>query len=212
MGKHDERIDVYIAGAAEFARPILEHLRAIVHQACPDVEETMKWSFPHFQYKGMLCSMAAFKEHCAFGFWKGSLILGKGKGESQGEGATARNGQEKVGMGHLGRITKIADLPPKKIMSGNIKEAMRLNDEGVKARPGQAQAQRPVDVPDDLAAALDANTQARCTFEKFPPSHKASTIDWINEAKTAATRTRRLAQAVEWMAEGKPRNWKYMNC
>ena len=136
MGKHDERIDVYIAGAAEFARPILEHLRAIVHQACPDVEETMKWSFPHFQYKGMLCSMAAFKEHCAFGFWKGSLILGKGKGESQGEGATARNGQEKVGMGHLGRITKIADLPPKKIMSGNIKEAMRLNDEGVKAPAG----------------------------------------------------------------------------
>jgi uncharacterized protein YdeI (YjbR/CyaY-like superfamily) len=201
MGKRDERIDAYIAKAAEFAQPILTHLREIVHQACPEVEETMKWSFPHFQYKGMLCSMAAFKEHCAFGFWKGSLILGK------------REANDENAMGQFGRITSIKDLPSKKVLSGYIKEAMRLNDEGVKS-PSRSRPQepRPVVIPDDLAAALSANKGARETFEQFPPSHKREYIEWISEAKTEATRNRRLEQAIDWMAEGKPRNWKYMNC
>jgi uncharacterized protein YdeI (YjbR/CyaY-like superfamily) len=201
MGKRDKRIDAYIAKAAEFAQPILKHLRELVHEACPEVEETMKWSFPHFQYKGMLCSMAAFKEHCAFGFWKGSLVIGKGE-----------ETDEKA-MGQMGRITKLKDLPSKKVLSGYIKQAMRLNDEGVKA-PARARPKepRPVTVPDDLAAALSANKVARETFEHFPPSHKREYIDWINEAKTEATRQRRLEQAIDWMAEGKPRNWKYMNC
>jgi uncharacterized protein YdeI (YjbR/CyaY-like superfamily) len=203
MGKRDERIDAYIARAAEFAQPILKHLREIVHQACPEVEETMKWSFPHFQYKGLLCSMAAFKEHCAFGFWKGSLILGKETGKGDDERA----------MGQFGRITKLADLPSKKVLSGYIKEAMRLNEEGVKSPTRTKPTEpRPVVIPDDLAAALNANRGARETFDQFPPSHKREYIDWINEAKTEATRARRLAQAVEWMAEGKSRNWKYMNC
>jgi uncharacterized protein YdeI (YjbR/CyaY-like superfamily) len=201
MGKRDERIDAYIAKAAEFAQPILTHLREVVHQACPEVEETMKWSFPHFQYKGMLCSMAAFKEHCAFGFWKGSLIFGK-----------AEAGDE-AAMGQFGRITKLKDLPGKKVLIGYIKEAMRLNDEGVKS-PARAKPKepRPVVIPDDLAAALGANKGARETFDQFSPSHKREYIEWINEAKSEATRNRRLEQAIDWMAEGKPRNWKYMNC
>jgi len=201
MGTRDARVDAYIAKSADFARPILAHLREVVHAACPDAEETMKWSFPHFQYKGLLCSMAAFKEHCAFGFWKGSLIVGAGHGEVE------------KAMGQFGRIAGLSDLPSKKVLTGYIKEAMRLNDEGVKA-PARSKPKPPAEVavPDDLARALEANEKAGAAFEGFSPSHKREYINWITEAKTEATRTRRLATAIEWMAEGKPRNWKYMNC
>jgi uncharacterized protein YdeI (YjbR/CyaY-like superfamily) len=202
MATRDPRVDAYIAKSADFARPILEHLRAVVHAACPDVEETMKWSFPHFQYKGMLCSMAAFKEHCALGFWKGSLILGEAGGGSDGA------------MGQFGRITKLGDLPSKKILVGYIKKAMELNEAGVKS-PTRSKPKAPKPeavVPDDLATALKNNPAARAAFDKFPPSHRREYIEWITEAKTAPTRARRLETAVEWMAEGKPRNWKYMNC
>ena len=201
MGTRDERIDAYIAKSAEFARPILVHLREVVHAACPEVEETMKWSFPNFMYKGILCSMAAFKEHCAFGFWKGSLVLKQ-------EGDDARDG-----MGHLGRLTKLSDLPSKKVLTGYIKDAMKLNDAGVKS-PTRSKPKRPkeVIVPHELTSALGQNKKALATFEKFSPSHKREYIEWITEAKTEATRTRRLETAIEWMAEGKPRNWKYMNC
>ena len=201
MGKRDERVDAYIAKSAEFARPILTHLREIVHAACPEVEETMKWSRPHFMYKGMLCGMSAFKEHCSFGFWKGSLIVEKGRDD------------DKTGMGQFGQITQVSDLPSKKVLSGYIKEAMKLNDAGVKS-PTRSKPKTPreVVVPDDLTEALQKNKKALATFEKFPPSHKREYIEWITEAKTEATRTRRLETAIEWMAEGKPRNWKYMNC
>src|SRR5262245_4240106 len=201
MGMHDPRIDAYIAKSADFARPILTHLRDVVHNACPEVEETMKWSFPHFMYKGILCSMASFKEHCAFGFWKGSLIVG------------GYDGEGKDAMGQFGRITKLSELPSKKLLSGYIRQAMKLNDDGVKTptrtKTGPA---KPVVVPDDLARALEQNEKARATFEKFSASHKREYVDWITEAKTQATRSRRLETAIEWMAEGKPRNWKYMNC
>ncbi len=202
MASRDPRIDAYIAKSPEFARPILTHLREVVHAACPDVEETMKWSRPHFLYKGMLCGMSAFKEHCAFGFWKGSLILGKDPGGSE------------EGMGHFGRITKVADLPSKKVLTGYIKKAMELNEAGVKSpMSSKPKPPKPEPVaPDDLAAALARNPAARATFDRFSPSNKREYIEWITEAKTEATRTRRIETAVEWMAEGKPRNWKYMNC
>jgi uncharacterized protein YdeI (YjbR/CyaY-like superfamily) len=204
MGKRDARVDAYIAKSADFAKPILEHIRSVVHEACPDVEETIKWSFPHFDYKGMLCSMAAFKEHCAFGFWKGKLVLG----EEVADGKDA--------MGHFGRLTKVKDLPGKKVLVGYIKKAMKLNDDGVKAphvvaRQSKAPKPAPV-VPDDLAVALRGNPKAAATFEGFSASHQREYIEWITEAKTEPTRLRRLEQAVAWMAEGKPRNWKYMNC
>jgi uncharacterized protein YdeI (YjbR/CyaY-like superfamily) len=201
MGTRDPRVDAYIAKSAEFARPILSHIREVVHAACPDVEETMKWSFPNFMYKGMLCSMASFKEHCSFGFWKASLILEKGSENAE------------KGMGHFGKLTRVSDLPSKKVLTGYIKKAMQLNDEGVKA-PSRVKkkAPKPVVVPEDLETALKKNKKAAESFAKFSPSHQREYIEWITEAKTEATRTRRLATAIEWMAEGKPRNWKYMNC
>jgi uncharacterized protein YdeI (YjbR/CyaY-like superfamily) len=201
MGTRDDRVDAYIANSADFARPILTHLRDLIHATCPDVEETMKWSHPHFLYKGMLCSMASFKQHCAFGFWKGSLVVKKA--DTAGEAA----------MGQCGRIINVKDLPSKKVLSGYIKEAMQLNDAGVKV-PARAKPKQPkeVVVPDDLVSALRNNGKALATFEGFPPSHKREYITWITEAKTQATRARRLETTIEWLAEGKPRNWKYMNC
>jgi uncharacterized protein YdeI (YjbR/CyaY-like superfamily) len=200
MGTRDERVDAYIARSAEFAKPILAHLREVVHSACPDVEETMKWSFPNFVYKGMFCSMASFKEHCSFGFWKESLVLG------------ARNAGAAEGMGSLGKITKLSDLPSKKVLAGYIKEAMKLNETGVKKPVAVKKAPREVTVPEELASALEKNAKARATFEGFSPSHKREYVEWINEAKTEATRERRVQTTIEWLAEGKPRNWKYMNC
>lgn len=195
----DPRIDAYIAQSPEFAQPILTHLREVVHAACPDVEETMKWSRPHFLYNGMLCGMSAFKAHCAFGFWKGSLIFPGSDG--------------KDGMGQFGRITAVKDLPSKKTMSGYVKQAMRLNDEGVNtpARTSRA-APRPLNVPDYFAAALKARAEAKETFEAGSTSFKREYVDWLEEAKTEATRLRRMDQAVEWLAEGKARNWKYEKC
>jgi uncharacterized protein YdeI (YjbR/CyaY-like superfamily) len=196
MGKKDPRVDAYIEKSAEFAKPILKHLRTVVHAACPEAEETMKWSFPHFDYKGeMMCSMASFKGHCAFGFWKGSLVLG----DKATEGA----------MGQLGRITSIEDLPSEKTLTSYVKKAAKLNDEGVKAERAPRRAKAAVEVPEDLTRALKKNKKALTAFEAFPPSHKREYVEWIVEAKGEDTRKRRLESAVEWIAEGKPRNWKY---
>ncbi len=200
MGKKDDRIDAYIAKSADFAKPILAYFRDLVHANCPDVEETVKWSHPNFVYKGMMCGMASFKEHCAIGFWKHSLVIGE------------RDGKAKDSMGSLGRITKLSDLPSKKVLAGYIKKAMELNETGVKKAAPPKKPPKPVVVPDDLARALSKNAKARATFEGFSPSHKREYIEWITEAKTDATRNRRLETAMEWLAEGKPRNWKYMNC
>jgi uncharacterized protein YdeI (YjbR/CyaY-like superfamily) len=200
MGTRDPRVDAYIADAAEFARPILESLRDTVHAACPAVEETMKWSFPHFDYRGMLCSMAAFKQHCAFGFWKAKLIIADG--DRRGEDA----------MGQFGRITALSDLPTKKVLTGYIKRAMQLNDEGVKAPRTKSAPKPPPVAPDDLVAALKKSAKARKTFEAFSPSNQREYIQWIVDAKGDDTRSRRLATAIEWMAEGKSRNWKYEKC
>jgi hypothetical protein len=198
MGKRDPRVDAYIAKAGDFAKPILTRLRAAVHAECPDVEEAMKWSFPHFMYKGMLCSMASFKEHAAFGFWKGSLILG-----DQSKNAVA--------MGHLGRLTTVADLPTKPVLASYIKKAVALNDQRVKVeRAPKRAAPKAVRVPADLAAGLKKNKPAQQTFAGFSPSHKREYIEWITEAKSAATRARRLQETLEWLADGKSRNWKYV--
>jgi uncharacterized protein YdeI (YjbR/CyaY-like superfamily) len=198
MGTRDPRIDAYIAKSGEFARPILTHLREVVHTACPVVEETMKWNSPHFMYEGMLCGMASFKAHCAFGFWKGGLIVQDGRSEEA--------------MGHFGRITSLDELPSKKVLTGYIKKAMELNEKGIKSPTRSKREPKPeAKVPRDLAAALSKNKKARATFDDFTRSHRREYIEWITEAKTDATRQRRLETAIEWMAEGKSRNWKYIN-
>lgn len=198
MGSRDKRIDAYIAKSAEFARPMLKSLRETVHQACPQVEETVKWGSPSFVYAGgILCGMAAFKQHASFGFWKHALVMGEGV--------------ERDGMGSYGKMTGIADLPPKTRLLADIKKAMKLNEQGVKTSGARKSTtpKPPPKTPADLAAALNKNARARATFEAFSPSNKREYVEWLEEAKREETRARRLAQAVEWMAEGKSRNWKY---
>lgn len=200
MASRDARIDAYIAKSAEFARPILNHLREAVHTACPQVEETLKWSAPAFMYGGkILCSMAAFKQHAAFGFWQGGQVV-----EHDPKAAEA--------MGQFGRITKLADLPTRAEFTRYARRAMKLIDEGVKPLPRGGKPKPPPEPPADLVAALKKNRQAQAAFDAFPPSHRREYIEWITEAKREETRQKRLAQAVEWLSEGKPRNWKYMSC
>src|SRR5262245_19388617 len=197
MGKRDPRVDAYIAKAADFAKPILTHILDVVHQACPDVEEDLKWSTPSFMYKGILCGMAAFKQHATFGFWKHDLVTGSPRVEGS--------------MG-FGRLTKVSDLPPKKALVAYVKKAAALNETGVK--PARAPMKRapkpPAQAPADLVAALRKNKTAPATFDAFSPSAKREYVEWITEAKTDETRARRLKTAVEWIAQGKQRNWKYM--
>ena len=197
----DPFVDAYIERSKDFAKPILNHIRALVHEACPDVVETKKWSFPHFDYKGMMCSMASFKEHCAFGFWKQSLL------------EAAAFPAEKTAMGSFGRIKTVADLPDDMTMKKLIVEAMRLNDEGVKVKKAPvSKEKKELIVPEPLIAALESNAAASETFNNFPYSCKKEYVEWITEAKTEATRDKRLATTLEWLADGKRRNWKYENC
>lgn len=199
MPKKDHRVDAYIQDAAPFSKPILKHLRALIHKTCPQVEETLKWGFPHFMYGGkILCGMGAFKAHCTFGFWNGRLIV-------DDDGSRA-----KVAMGQMGRITRVQDLPAKTVLASYIKQAMKLNEAG--ASPAKRVAKHskpPVRTPADLMRALRANKKALATFDGFSPSHKREYVEWIAGAKTEETRERRLETAIEWMAEGKSRNWKY---
>ena len=196
----DPRIDAYIERAAPFARPILAHARALVHQACPQVEETIKWGMPTFVHAGgILCGMAAFKQHASFGFWKHALVVGEG--------------EPRDGMGSYGKMLSLDDFPAKKIVLAHIRKAMKLNEDGVKMPAARKAASKlPPEMPEDLVAALNRDNAAKATFDAFPPSCRREYIEWIVEAKREETRAKRLAQTVEWLAEGKRRNWKYENC
>lgn len=199
MATKDPRIDAYIAKSADFAKPILAHIRDVVHSTCPEVEETMKWSMPTFMHHGILCGMAAFKAHAAFNIWKGSEIVG--------------TDGEREAMGQFGRITTLSDLPSKKVLAGFIRKAMARNESGVKSpaarKPASARKVVPTTPPPDFKAALDANAKARATFDAFSPSNRKEYIEWIIDAKRDETRQRRLRDAIVMLAEGKTRNWKY---
>lgn len=197
MPTTDPRIDAYIAKAAAFAQPILTHARAVVHEACPQVEETVKWGMPTFQYGGrILCGMAAFKQHASFGFWQHAQVMETG---------------ERAGMGSFGKMTTVRDFPARRTLVSLIRKAMALIDAG--AKPDAARTPRATKpalrVPADLRDALAANAAAKKSFDGFSPSARRDYIEWITEAKRAETRTRRLEQAIAWLAEGKTRNWKY---
>ncbi len=196
----DPRIDTYIERAAPFAQPILCQLREAVHAACPQVEESIRWSMPSFTYAGaILCQMAAFKHHASFGYWKHALVMGDG---------VARDG-----MGSYGKMASIKDIPPSERLQADIRRAMKLNEEGVKlpAAPKSA-AQPAAEVPAELVAALNQNKAAKVTFDAFPPGCRREYIAWITEAKREETRAKRVAQTIEWLVDGKRRNWKYENC
>jgi len=204
MVKKDERVDRYIEGAATFAKPILKHVRRLVHKACPAATETMKWGFPHFMYHGILCSIASFKEHCAFTFWKGSLLNDPENMLEKRRGS---------GMGHLGKINNIKQLPSEETIIAFIKEAMQLNKDDVKLpRASKGARSNIIEVPTDLAEALLGNHKAQKTFEAFSNTNKRDYIEWLQEAKTEATRKKRLATTLTWLEEGKVRNWKYIKC
>jgi len=203
MPKKDPRVDAYIAKAADFAKPLLTHFRSIVREACPDAEETIKWGTPSWQYAGSsLCSMAAFTQHCSFGFWRANLLTLNGK--PLGFGAE----------GQLSHIRSKADLPPRSVLVALIAQAATLNAGGVKTSVMSAARSRgpakPVAVPADFRRALAVNRAARDTFDSLSPSHRREYVEWITEAKQEVTRAKRLATSLEWLAEGKPRNWKYM--
>lgn len=198
-GHRDERVDEYIGKAAAFAKPILNHLRELVHKAYPEIQETIKWGFPHFEYEGVVCSMAAFKQHCAFGFWKDQLM----------EDPHKLFGKEDA-MGSLGKIRSLQDLPADKILVQYVKEAVKLNEEGTKiAHAAMRTEDNELIVPDYFMGMLRRNKQALAIFEKFSFTNKKEYVEWVTEAKSEETRKRRLTTAVEWIAEGKSRHWKY---
>jgi uncharacterized protein YdeI (YjbR/CyaY-like superfamily) len=196
----DARVDAYIERQAEFAKPILTTLRQRVHAACPACDETLKWGMPAFMYKGgILAQMAAFKAHATFGFWQAKLVVDE-------------TGREREAMGSFGRLTSLDDLPEEATMRALIAKAMALADSGEKAPRPVKHAKPALETPPDLEQALAGNEAARATYDGFPPSCRRDYVEWLIEAKRPETRAKRLAQAVEWMAAGKKRHWKYEKC
>lgn len=195
-GKRDPRVDACIKKAQPFAQPILRYLREIVHEGCPDVEETIKWGMPSFAYRGQLAGMAGFKAHITFGFWKGKLVTGEMP-------------RAKEAMWSFGRITSIEDLPPKRQLLGLVRKAAKLNVAGAKVPRRPKHARPALRAPADLNAGLKAKPKAKAFWATLPPSAKRDYIEWITEAKQATTRAKRLAETLKWLGEGRRRNWKY---
>lgn len=197
--KTDPRIDAYIDNkAADFAKPILRHLRDMVHEACPDGEETIKWGMPTFMYQGkILAGMASFKAHATFGYWNDTMLQADEKNRSA--------------MGQFGRLTSLDDLPPREALIELTRKSMALVDSGAKIER-RREPKAPLTVPQDLQAAIDGAAAAKATWDAFPPSCQREYVEWVTEAKRDETRVKRLNQTVEWLAEGKKRNWKYENC
>ena len=191
MPKKNPRVDAYVARSADFAKPILNRIRKLVRAACPDVQETIKWNSPFYEYKGILLATPAFKRHSALIFWKGRLFL------SKDHKATLR------------RLTTLSELPGDKILTGYIRKAVALNEAGIKAPRPKPKARKAVVVPDYFLAALKKSKKALAVFERFRPSHKREYIEWIVDAKREETRTKRIKAAITLMTQGKSRNWKY---
>ncbi|NEU08593.1 hypothetical protein GZH53_09750 [Flavihumibacter sp. R14] len=201
MEKFDRRVDTYIENSADFARPILIHIRDMVHRVAPEICETIKWAFPHFEYKGTVCHMASFKQHCTFGFRKASLLP---------DPNNLLNGETASAMGQFGRITTLSDLPSDDILELYLRNAILLNETGVKLpAPKKSSATSVVDMPEYFVEALSKNPLAKSAFEGFSNSHKKEYLEWITEAKTEKTREKRLATTLLWLSEGKSMNWRY---
>jgi uncharacterized protein YdeI (YjbR/CyaY-like superfamily) len=195
----DPRIDAYIAKAAPFARPILEHVRTRVHAATPEAEETMKWSAPAYTVDGkILLITAAFKGHVALNFWRGQEL----------RGAEA----SRDAMGQFGKLTSIADLPGDQDFDALIRHAAELAKTAPAPRQVKHEPKPPAEMHPDFAKALAASPKAKATLEGFPPSARRDYLDWIAEAKQDKTRAKRIDDAVQWLSEGKKRHWKYENC
>jgi uncharacterized protein YdeI (YjbR/CyaY-like superfamily) len=195
MGTKDPRVDAYIEKAADFAKPILRHVRKVVHATCPNAEETLKWGAPFFVDGGIICGLAAFKKHCGIVFWHYEKESWAGKNEQ--------------GRGECGKIASLKDLPTDAELKRCLKYAMKQNAAGVKKSRMNAKPKPKLPVPADLIAALKSNPKARATFENFPPGKRRDYLEWILDAKQPQTRERRIETTIAWLAEGKSRNWKY---
>jgi uncharacterized protein YdeI (YjbR/CyaY-like superfamily) len=203
MKNTDPRVDAYIEKAAPFARPILERVRKAFHAGCPDIEETIKWGCPAFELNGMVGGMAAFKKHASFGFWKAAEMKDP-EGLFGGEAKASFMGV---------KVTDVRELPTQMVLVAYVGEAVALNREKAKKPRGKAaakpRAKETLDVPQELLDALAVDPAARATWDGFSYTHRKEYAEWVATAKRQQTRDRRLEQAVAWMAEGKPRNWKY---
>jgi hypothetical protein len=203
MATKDPRVDAYIAKLPDFSSEICKRLRAIVHEASPEIEEDIKWGHIAFMHKGIVCGLAAFKQHVVFHFWKSALLTG----------SHSRRATDDTTLARLETIRGVDDLPPRATIAGFVRAAVKLNDGAVRSpRPamGGKKTKAPLRTPPSLARALARNAKAKATYDGFSPSHKREYVEWITEAKTEETRDRRIEQALGWMAEGKPRNWRYM--
>ncbi|HVW15870.1 MAG TPA: YdeI/OmpD-associated family protein [Mucilaginibacter sp.] len=201
MGQYDERVDAVIAKSADFAKPILIHIREVVHRASPLISETIKWGMPFFEYKGPVCMMAPFKQHLGFGFWKASRL--------KDPNGHLKGSDDEAAAGSFGRIEKLSDLPPDDVLIDFIHQLIALNESGVKEAKKPAAPKVDLPMPEDFDKLLKGNLAAMDNFEKFSPSKKREYLEWFTEAKSDGTREKRLEQALEWIAEGKSRNWKY---
>jgi uncharacterized protein YdeI (YjbR/CyaY-like superfamily) len=202
MSKLNSKVSEYIAKSADFARPILNHLRALIHSTCPDAEEDIKWGTPHYGYKGdHLCMMAGFKNHCSFSLYKAEMMKDKAIQESVKAGKK---------FGYMDKIKSIDELPAEKVLAAYIKEAMVINESGIKkVRPESDQPKKVFVVPDYFEKALKANAKANRVFNEKSDSFRKEYIVWIAGAKTEDTRQKRIEQSLEWIAEGKGRFWQY---
>ena len=197
MNHTDPRINEYIARSQAFATPILRRIKAIVHAGCPDVEETLKWGTPSFSYRGILCGRASFKAHCVFGFWKSELLAERFQSSKESAGEA---------MSQFGHLKTVKELPSRTTMLRLVRLAAQLNEGGIKsAAPPKTALPKAVRAPADLLAALQNNARARAGYDNLSPSQKREYIEWITEAKRDETRKRRVATAVEWLAEGRIR-------
>jgi len=201
MSKFNPQFDEYIKKSADFAKPIMEYLRQIIHETCPEVEEIIKWGNPHFDYKDdMMCILAGYKNHCSFSLYKAELMSDTKIIES------VKAGQK---MGYMDKLKSLSDLPAKETLVAYIKEAMVLNENGVKKAKPVSEKPKVIEVPDYFSEKLATNPLAKEVFESKSPSFRKDYLVWITDAKTEATRQKRMEQSLEWIAEGKGRFWQY---
>ena len=199
-------VDAYIAKSADFAQPILRHVRKLMHKGCPRIEETIKWGVPAFEREGIVAMMAAFKGHVAFGFWSEKLIREKLGREAE----RVFPKDAKLGMGGRRYLSR-AELPPDAAILRAVKMAVALNESG--ERPVRVRKRKPPPkAPRHLTAALKKNAKARTTWSRLTPGQQREYVEWLAEARREETRARRLAETLALLAAGKTRHWKYQDC
>lgn len=201
MAQLNSKVDEYIAKSEDFAKPILEYLRQIIHETCQDATEDIKWGTPHYSYKGdHLCMIAGFKNHCSFSIYKAEFLQDKEIAESVKAGKK---------FGYMDKLKSVSELPSKEVLVSLLKEAMTINEQGIKKEKAVSDKPKVIETPEYLTEALDANTKAKEVWESKSASYRKDYLVWITDAKTDATRQKRIEQSLEWIAEGKGRFWQY---